>query len=229
VGSIATVIRPPPVGLNCMTWQELKQFLCDNGVLPPSECAPGPGPGPGPDPGQCGVPGLGVMPMGPPATAPTGKTRSDPIEMIWYKPLGDYRNPIWLTGTPYYRNQRQRLSSGRWIGVGFWPGPGDVLHRVNTPRGRVADEFMEAIVDEGFEYQDEYSPDHVQDLMFEGADDFRNLWPLDRDVNSRAGTGHSGQGVWFSEPGDPTPICHALGSWTLYGRYFVIRQVKSPL
>jgi hypothetical protein len=48
VHSIATAIRPPTTGLNCLSWDEIKRFLCDNGILPPSQCAPsGPAPGPG--------------------------------------------------------------------------------------------------------------------------------------------------------------------------------------
>jgi hypothetical protein len=39
IGSIVTAIMPPPVGLNCMSWQQIKKFLCDNGIIPEEYCA----------------------------------------------------------------------------------------------------------------------------------------------------------------------------------------------
>ena len=38
IGGIQTAIRPLPAGWNCLSWEEIKQFLCDNKVLPPSLC-----------------------------------------------------------------------------------------------------------------------------------------------------------------------------------------------
>jgi hypothetical protein len=149
----------------------------------------------------------------------------DAIEMIWNKPLGRYRNPVWLLGTPYYRDQRQKLDvSKRWIGVTRWPSPGDTVQRITTPRGSAADEFKKQLLENGFDDWDAYSPDHVVDLMFNGDDSFYNLWPLDRSTNARAGTWHWGQGVWFSNPGDPTVREEAIGSTTLDGRWRTRRR-----
>jgi hypothetical protein len=204
-----------------------KMINADTGAHQVMRAGPG-GPGKGgvnpPPPGP---------PLGPggatPSTAPTGMSRGDPIDMIWVKPLGRYRNPVWLMGTPYYRDGRQKLATrNRWIGVPNWPGRDSIVRRVTTPRGRAADDFKVALEEDGFDDWDAYSPDHVTDLMFEGEDDFPNLWPLDRGTNSRAGTWHWGQGVWFSNPGDPTVRREAIGSTTLDGRYFRIKQIADP-
>ncbi|HEV7590721.1 MAG TPA: DUF4157 domain-containing protein [Longimicrobium sp.] len=43
VSSIETVIRGLPRGLNCLSWQEVKRFLCDRGVIPKRYCDDEPG------------------------------------------------------------------------------------------------------------------------------------------------------------------------------------------
>ena len=39
IGDIETAIRPLPAGWNCLSWDEIKQFLCENNILPPELCA----------------------------------------------------------------------------------------------------------------------------------------------------------------------------------------------
>ncbi|HEX8674758.1 MAG TPA: DUF4157 domain-containing protein, partial [Longimicrobium sp.] len=58
IGDITTAIRPPPAGLVCLTWPQIKKYLCEIGVLPPEPCAPEAAPGPGVAPlaGPCPVP-----------------------------------------------------------------------------------------------------------------------------------------------------------------------------
>lgn len=38
IGDIETAIRPLPTGWNCLSWAEIKRFMCDNGLLPRSWC-----------------------------------------------------------------------------------------------------------------------------------------------------------------------------------------------
>jgi hypothetical protein len=38
ISAIETVIRGLPRGLNCLSWQEIKRFLCDRGVIPKKYC-----------------------------------------------------------------------------------------------------------------------------------------------------------------------------------------------
>lgn len=38
IGDIETAIRPLPTGWNCLSWAEIKRFMCDNGLLPRSLC-----------------------------------------------------------------------------------------------------------------------------------------------------------------------------------------------
>ncbi|HET7461249.1 MAG TPA: DUF4157 domain-containing protein [Longimicrobium sp.] len=223
----------PPHDLTMLFAERVEPIASGAGPCPATS---GPGPGPGTWPGTSGPgalpPGTGPNTTGPSITGPNPPGQapdgvSEPIPMIWYKPLGGYRNPIWLSGERFYRDKRRRLlGHNRWIGVPFWPDVGTVLTRNQTPRGNVAREFMNTIVDEGFEYEDEYSPDHVQDLMFSGADDFSNLWPLQRDINGPAGPCHQLQPVWYSNPGDPTPVQGSIQY--LHGRKFRIIAIRDP-
>ena len=38
IQDIVTAIQPLATGLDCLSWEEIKQFLCENGVLPPELC-----------------------------------------------------------------------------------------------------------------------------------------------------------------------------------------------
>jgi hypothetical protein len=133
---------------------------------------------------------------------------------------------LYLWGEPYYRNQiKKLLGSNDYIGVKNWPteNPHKPLKRTSTIRGNEANRFKKALEDGGFNWEG-YSPDHVQDLMFEGDDAFSNLWPLDSSVNAYAGTWHSGQPVCYSTLTNPRKV-EALGSATLVDKYFIIRNV----
>jgi hypothetical protein len=224
VDSIQTYLldnRPPD---QCLGIEQILQRLCKIGKLPPSVCSV--------------VQGPLVVPRAPSVAptstdglhqAPTG-TKKDPISMLWAKPLGSYDNPIRLDGGTYYRDRRGRLTTGETIGVGFWPGAGDLVRKNPRPRGRAADRFKAALENDGYERWDENSPDHVLDLFFDGPDSFGNLWPLDRDVNRLAGTWHPGQGVDFNLPSDPPdhpPRREAIASSNLDGCWFVIKKVVS--
>ena len=163
-----------------------------------------------------------------PDTAPTGRTRADPIAMTWAKPQAEYPTPINLEGERYYRSSRQRLagdSRNRWIGVPRWPYEGMIFQRRGTSRsGTAQKEFRDALTERGYFWAG-YDADHVIDLQFGGEDSFYNVWPLDSGINQWAGTWHSGQGVSFSEPGDPTVRTKSIGTTELEGRYFVIKRI----
>ena len=140
-------------------------------------------------------------------------------------------NPLRLDGGIYSRNKKKKLTTGEEIGVSFWPGVGDLVQKNPGGRGREADRFKKVLEDDGYENWDENSPDHVLDLFFAGADDFDNLWPLDRDVNRRAGTWHPGQPVEFNKPSDPPeqpPRKEAIASSNLDGCWFIIKKVTEP-
>jgi len=170
-------------------------------------------------------------------SCPTGLSEADPIEMVWLKPLRFYKSILKLDGGGYPRlTPKKLLRAGRkygpeqgTIGVKDWPGVGSTLHRISTPRDEsVTRHFIEATADEGFEEWDQFSPDHVRDLFFEGADHFKNLWPLDRDTNERAGHWHANQSVCFSDAPGLKPRVESLCSARLVGRWFVIRKVGEP-
>lgn len=240
VDSIQTYLRNNRPPDRCLGLEEIIEHLCKQGKLPPSVCSmltgkldiPGVIPSAQPvAPLGPATPGTGpVTPTAPAHKAPIG-TKSDPIHMIWLKPLRFYDNPLRLDGGTYSRNKKKRLTNGDTIGVDFWPGVGDVVKKNLNGRGREADRFKKALENDGYENWDQNSPDHVLDLFFDGADDFDNLWPLDRDVNRRAGTWHPGQPVEFNKPSDPPdapPRREAIASSTLDGCYFIIKKVTEP-
>lgn len=173
----------------------------------------------------------GPMPKHVPAggRCPTG-TKADPIGMIWCKPKKFYKTSLKLYGGEYARDTQKALTIGtkEKIGVPDWPGRGTLLKREKTPRGKTADQFKNAIAEEGFEQWEHYSPDHVLDLFFKGKDRFDNLWPLEREVNARAGTWHPGQPVCYSDPPHFKPTWKALGTLELVGRWFVVKEVREP-
>lgn len=250
--SIETALQDGHEPERCMGLKEFGQFLCKKGKLPPTVCwllQPRPG-----GPGDLG-PGFGPMPPMPlvpdgedvePSAqggkkhkAPIG-SRDDPIAMVWVKPLGYYDNPLNLDGGVYQRDRQKLLTDKvRRIGVPFWPGVGDIVQKKKVARGGKEREFKQALCDEGYEdctaadtgEWGDYSPDHVVDLEFNGADAFNNLWPLEKDVNRRAGTWQTGQGVIFNLPDDPPdapPRREAIQSTRLDGCYFKIIKVRTP-
>jgi hypothetical protein len=162
--------------------------------------------------------------------APTG-SYDDPIEMRWGKPEASYPPAIQLLGGRYGRKTPKKLLiSKREIGVpGTWPTVGTRLKKNKTPRGDVDKEFKKNLVEEGydgFEPPVSHSPDHVLDLFFGGADHFKNLWPLDKDVNASAGLYQQIQKVKFNYPSDPEtepPREDILNKVADLGVWFVIK------
>jgi hypothetical protein len=196
------------------------------------------------------TPGSPGMASGPITSAlgnqPTGLSRNDPINMIWFKPLSAYPNPIWLKfdpdnpkerKEPFKRDERQQLPSGqgrqrRWIGVPHWPSVRDVLLRNKTKDTGQKGQFRSELAECGYEWDRadrRYEADHVQDLAFAGADSFKNLWPLEANTNEQAGTWHTWQDVRYSDPLDPPGSPARIAPiFQLAGRWFVITEVRRP-
>lgn len=199
------------------------------GVKPSPGTAPSPAPFPFPEPEEKRKTGK----------CPTGLSEGNPIEMVWLKPFKFYKSVLKLYRGDYSPFIPQKLlyaedkygKEKSTIGLKpkDWPVVGTTLHRVSTPRDEtVTRHFIEATTEEGFHEWDEYSPDHVRDLFFEGADHFKNLWPLEREPNVRAGHWHANQNVCFSNAPGQKPRVESLKSSLLNGRWFVIKQIADP-
>lgn len=172
---------------------------------------------------------------------PTGLEESQPIDMIWVKPLRFYKKPLYLDGGVYHHNVPKKLRyAGKELGPEYsvigvldWPDVGSTLRKgANIRDHSLLDKFRRALNEEGFDedlWQD-YSPDHVRDVgLFSGRDHFTNLWPMEREPNMRAGKWHPGQPVCYRlTKASKKNTIEAIGSSRLDGRWFKIRKVGDP-
>lgn len=160
-------------------------------------------PQPTPQPNPCG-PGEIHDP-----TAPTGLTAVDPIRIIWFKPMHRYFEPLIIQGHEYLIDDPTHLPHGEPIGVfdNFFPFVGKImLLRFEEDRGNEA-RFIAVLARYGFNLTaNGLSPDHVQDLMWQGEDRFENLWPLDRGYNEEAGRRQNQNQIIYFRP-DPRRPC----------------------
>ncbi|HEV9036504.1 MAG TPA: DUF4157 domain-containing protein [Puia sp.] len=160
----------------------------------------------------------------PDPTAPTGMTPADPIDIIWFKPLNQYENPIVLKGTTFTMTSRKPLPPPHQtdtIGVlgPFLPAHHKALQiDKNNKRRTQQRRFKRVLASLGFSWKnsagDNLSPDHVQDLFWEGPDDFANLWPLESAYNERAGSiQNNAQPIYFRpDPARPCAIEIPIGT-----------------
>jgi hypothetical protein len=171
---------------------------------------------------------------------PTGLP-DDPIPMIWFKPeLGPwYPDSIEVAGRRYGREDPPTtLPHGEPIGVEseYWPQLGKLLRldyllpeEKNRPGSR---RFKRVLESYGYDWSG-LSPDHVQDLAWEGPDEPENLWPMSSDANSLAGTcQNSNQRVNFcpAKVGPPMNMSlQEMRNANYYSRWFAIREYRSPL
>ncbi|OBF33682.1 hypothetical protein A5724_19220 [Mycobacterium sp. ACS1612] len=224
IQDIVTAIHPLATGFNCMSWEEIKQFLCDNGMLPPQFCATE-----GQDRGRESGPPFGPVPFGPsggggpvppspvPSTAkvPSGRTKSDAIPVDWFKPLFLYPDPIVLNastgGTHEYEMQvpDQFVEPGHSIGVqpAWIPKRGKKmrLEKVlqDDDRGPAVNRFRSLLQRHGYSMKGE-DADHVQDLGWGGPDGPDNLWPLNSNDNQAAGRAFQNFRITYAvNPGEP--------------------------
>ena len=171
--------------------------------------------------------------------APTGLSLADPIPITWYKPIVSYPDPIDVGGFDYFMAEQTTLPFGEPIGVNstFFPYIGKIMQlRFEEDRGNEGI-FRDVLTRHGFDWDDfegeAYSPDHVQDVMWSGIDDFSNLWPLERVFNREAGrVQNQHQRITFRP--DPQSPCAAIlitiqRARLLYhadDRFYIIRAIE---
>lgn len=202
-------------------------------IAPPvPEAEPSPTPSPTTRPGPAPRPRPRPVPS--PCPFPTGLTPADPIPMIWYKPeVTDYYPfEINVGGRIYHHDQPDRLPFGEPIGVPrqFWPRVGKKFQLFPEDRGSNADRFRDVLGRHGFNWEG-LQADHVQDIQWEGPDEFNNLWPLDSSANMSAGARQNIlQRVSFCEaPAGPPRINISLRQMKAEGhlfRWFIISNVQ---
>jgi Domain of unknown function (DUF4157) len=172
----------------------------------------------------------------PECPCPTGLTSADPIQIDWYKVREDdyYPRAIVIQGITYDRDDPtnpRRLPHGEPIGISeaFWPRPGKIFQLIPSERGPNAGRFRAVLEGYGYNWSG-LQADHVQDLQWEGPDEFENLWPLSSSANLSAGPRQNNlQPVCYCEtptgphhPSIPLMELKRPGGW---GRYFMIRRV----
>jgi hypothetical protein len=165
----------------------------------------------------------------------TGLTREDAIPLIWWKPFDEYVKELHLPASEFgterkarrfpnkhYHNERRGIDLS--LGVNNWPYIGMALKKKQNERGTEVKEFKETLAQHGVDL-DRQAPgtqiDHVIDLTFnEGFDREDNFWPLDADVNMRAGGKYSNGTylvTWAEQAGGPpintTPAQVPIGRW----------------
>lgn len=169
---------------------------------------------------------------------PTGLSKKEPIGMRWLKPRVDdyYPKRLTLTHGVYGRDDPgnpRKLPLGQPLGVPprYWPRIGKIMQLTKEERGKKADQFKATLKDNGFDWAG-FSPDHVQDLDWEGPDEFENLWPMDSDANRDAGSEQNqNQRVTYCETKKGPPVvAQTLKAFKMspghYGRYFMISTVN---
>ena len=193
--------------------EELLKPKPDPEPIPVPEPQPVPEPDPDEDEDEC-EPDEILAPG-----APTGLTPADPIGIIWYKPLSLYENPIIIGGRTYRMtttNQPLPPPFGNdKIGVSrsFLPAIGKPINMFKVPDRGGQGKFFRRLRRAGFSWRgsggNRLSPDHVQDLFWNGTDEFDNLWPLDSVYNEAVGRLQNQDQLIFFRP-DPKRPCAVL-------------------
>ncbi|WP_255990863.1 eCIS core domain-containing protein [Chitinolyticbacter albus] len=126
------------------------------------------------------------------------------------------------------------------IGVPYFPDAGDIMTLVNPGRTETEmNRIKRRTARHGYRMSDHgEDADHVVDLDWGGADAFDNLWPLDSDINQRAGSEQNlNQLVTFSEgPNGPVHTDISMRNFKAGGfhrrspphHFFIIRNVQLP-
>jgi hypothetical protein len=170
---------------------------------------------------------------------PTGLSPSDPIKIVWYKPISFYPDPIDIGGFDYFMEDLTTLPFGEPIGVNsnFLPFIGKIMQlRFEEDRGNESI-FRDVLIRHGFNWNNyngqSYSPDHMQDIMWSGIDDFTNLWPLERTYNREAGRIQNQHQIILFRP-DPASPCAIQVTLqrgrSVYGaddRFYIISSISS--
>lgn len=128
-------------------------------------------------------------------------TSADPIPINWYKPPSAYRSSLRLTDPDDGSKKDVPMVSrtplkDKYLGgvtVGIYASneitAGKVVERTSGTdemRGGSQAKIISLFNRFGYDMSDrDEDADHVKDLGFGGADEFSNLWPLDKDINRR--------------------------------------------
>lgn len=185
---------------------------------------------------------------------PTGESRTDPIDITWYKPPSLYPSTILLRPNPskwrssdplpspqtVHRNsanvidvpsyQRASNSLGRstvTIGIApdLWPRVGKIMRRVRAGPRRLGMEGKFKTLLRNYRYSwAGMAPDHVQDLGWNGPDALRNLWPLDRASNLEANEVYT-QPIRYDDDGEVREQTVSRG---VFGLWFRIEAIRRP-
>ena len=165
---------------------------------------------------------------------------SDRIKISWFKPLSAYHNPINIGRSDYFMSRKKALPPPLGfiiigvdaINLPFIGKTMLIFHQRN--RGQEA-KFKRRLRAAGYSWSAfRTSPDHVMDLMWNGPDEFENLWPLDSGINSRAGTKQNiDQQIYFRPDSKrpcavSMPIGLARAIYPMSTRRFVINSFKLP-
>ena len=216
-----------------------------NGKTPPGTPAPG---------GRTKPPAKPKFPRPPGVTTPTGDTKDDPIDIMFYKDPADYKTII-LEGKdrefvfefgklhtfeiPDLAEVRKhpdgkyllRAVTGHKITFGVprnrIPVPGRTIWQKQRSDWRLSDPqkgFRVLMILHGHDMSKE-DADHVRDLQFLGQDDFDNMWPLDRVIN-QSNYEFLNQPIKFFDTRDGTEKTVQLREWVLYGKFFRIIGFK---
>ncbi len=124
---------------------------------------------------------------------PTGLTESDPIPIKWCKPVHDSFYPKYLDltdGRIDRDDPHAKLPDDTPIGVEEerWPKVGKTFQRIKQPRLGQEAKFKRKLKIFGYDWKgDKTSPDHVQDVFWNGRDEFGNLWPYESSTNASVG------------------------------------------
>ena len=169
---------------------------------------------------------------------PTGLSADDAIPISWFKLRHDYFYPreIHLNGGVILDRDDPgaTLPDGTPVGVRDenWPWCNKVFQMVPTPRGDAARRFRSALQYFGYNWNAERTqPDHVQDLNWEGADEFGNLWPFEESANLSAGSSQNlQQRITFCP--SSTSVLPVIQQRIvdvrslLWGRFFIIKRFR---
>jgi hypothetical protein len=148
---------------------------------------------------------------------PTGLSDDDRIPITWFKPVHDYFYPKELKvrgGVVERDDPSAKLPDGTRVGVATerWPRLGKPLQLFPQRRTGKQSEYKQTLADAGFDWEPRRRggtvmvPDHVQDLFWDGPDQFGNLWPYEYSTNSSTGsTQNQQQRVSFCPDENNTP------------------------
>ena len=170
------------------------------------------------------------------ASAPGGRSESDPIDMVWFKSPGLYPTSVTLGSERVFFTEpdyvvvpdqpgladirRDADTAGRIrVGVSpnskFYPRVGNVWPRVRVGQvrgGTKQAQFRRLLQALGYNWGS-MEADHVRDLQWRGEDAYANLWPLEgthngaaNDILSQMVTYKNAAGVVQTVPLSQTPL-----------------------